>query len=157
MLVEEGFEIIDSMEIFNQLLLEWESNPQFLTSQLYLDFLKYDIKPTSEDFQKWKDNLLEQKLEKIYTVEDLENTLNEMEDINELASKLENFSSIILKNKPNKKNLVENLTLDVKDLKLPIIPWYYKYYTPPIKLLSQIVEFIQSVADFSVSFIYQII
>ena len=87
MLVDDGFEILDYSEILGCLLLEWESNPQFLNSQLYLDFLKYDVKPTTQYFEKWRDGLLEQKLEQIYTVEDLENTLNEMDEINELAKK----------------------------------------------------------------------
>ena len=53
MLVDDGFEILDYTEILGCLLLEWESNPKFLNSQLYLDFLKYDVKPTTQDFEKW--------------------------------------------------------------------------------------------------------
>lgn len=157
MLVDDGFEILDYTEILGCLLLEWESNPQFLNSQLYLDFLKYDVKPTQKDFQKWRDSLLEQKLEHIYTVEDLENTLNEMDEINELAKKLEEFSSIIFQDKNKKKNIVENLQLNVKNLVVPIIPWYHKYYYLPIDLFTRCYNFMQLVADFSIAFWFHIV
>ena len=31
-------------------------NQSQISSQLYLDFLKYDIKPTPQDFEKWRDD-----------------------------------------------------------------------------------------------------
>ena len=157
MLVEDGFEIVDNGEIFLCLLLEWESNPQFLTSQLYLDFLKYDIKPTHTDYQKWRDSLLEQKLAHIYTVEDLENTLNEMDDINELAKKLEEFSSIIFEDKNKKKEIVENLELNVRNLKVTIPPWYEKYYYLPFDFFTRCYNFMQLVADFSITIWFHIL
>ena len=157
MLVVDGFEILDNNEIFRCLLLEWESNPQFITSQLYLDFLKYDIKPTTQDYQKWKDSLLEQKLEQIYTVEDLENTLNEMDEINELAKKLEEFSSIIFQDENKKKDIVKNLELNVRNLKVHIPAWYEKYYYLPIEIFTQCYNFMQLVADFSITFWFHIL
>lgn len=157
MLEEEGFEILDNTEIFRCLLLEWESNPYFLTSQLYLDFLKYDIKPTTEDFERWKDSLLEQKLEQIYTVEDLEETLNEMEEINHLAKKLEEFSSVIFEDKNKKKDIVKNLELNVKNLRVTVPCWYEKYYYLPGELLTRCLNFIQLVADFSITVWFHIL
>lgn len=157
MLVDDGFEILDYSEILGCLLLEWESNPQFLNSQLYLDFLKYDVKPTQKDFQKWRDSLLEQKLEHIYTVEDLENTLNEMDEINELAKKLEEFSNIIFQDKNKKKNIVKTLQLNVQNLVVPIIPWYHKYYYLPVDFFTRCYNFMQLVADFSIAFWFHIV
>ena len=157
MLEVEGFEIVDNTEIFRCLLLEWESNPQFLTSQLYLDFLKYDIKPTTEDFEKWKNSLLEQKLEQIYTVEDLEQTLDEMDEINELAKKLEEFSLVIFKDKNKKKEIINNLELNVKNLKVSIPSWYEKYYYLPVELVTRCLNFIQLVADFSITVWFHIL
>ena len=157
MLEEEGFEILDNTEIFRCLLLEWESNPYFLTSQLYLDFLKYDIKPTTEDFERWKDSLLEQKLEQIYTVEDLEETLNEMDEINQLAKKLEEFSSVIFEDKNKKKDIVKNLELNVKNLRVTVPGWYEKYYYLPGELLTRCLNFIQLVADFSITVWFHIL
>ena len=100
MLEEEGFEVLDTTEIFKCLLLEWESNPNFLNCQLYLDFLKYDMKPNFKDFQIWRDSLLEQKLNNSM-VQDLDK-LDEMDDINELVLKLDEFSQAI-ENKDHKK------------------------------------------------------
>ena len=157
MLEVEGFEIVDNTEIFRCLLLEWESNPQFLTSQLYLDFLKYDIKPTTEDFEKWKNSLLEQKLEQIYTVEDLEKTLDEMDDINELAKKLEEFSLVIFQDKNKKKELENSLELNVKNLRVSVPIWYQKYYYLPVELLTRCLNFIQLVADFSITVWFHIL
>lgn len=157
MLVEEGFEILDNSEIFRCLLLEWESNPQFLTSQLYLDFLKYDIKPTHENFKEWRDSLLEQKLDKIYTVEDLEQTLDEMDEINELAKKLDEFSNSIFEDKNKKKEIVKRLELNVKNLKVPLIYWYEKYYYIPIDFFTRCYTFMQLVADFSITIWFHIL
>ena len=157
MLVDDGFEILDYTEILGCLLLEWESNPKFLNSQLYLDFLKYDVKPTTQDFEKWRDSLLEKKLEHIYTVEDLENTLNEIDEINELAKKLEEFSNIIFQDKNKKKNIVKTLQLNVKNLVVPIIPWYHKYYYLPIDFFTKCYNFMQLVADFSITFWFHIV
>lgn len=157
MLEEEGFEVLDKTEIFKYLLLEWESNPYFLNSKLYLDFLKYDMKPSPEDFQKWRDELLEQKLEQIYTVEDLEKTLDEMEDINELALKLDEFSMTIFQNKNKKNELVKKYKLDMKDLNIPVIPWYYKYYFDPCEIIKNITDYLQLIADFTVTFWFHIV
>ena len=101
--------------------------------------------------------MLEQKLEHIYTVEDLENTLNEMDEINELAKKLEEFSNIIFQDKNKKKNIVKTLQLNVKNLVVPIIPWYHKYYYLPIDFFTKCYNFMQLVADFSITFWFHIV
>ena len=157
MLEEEGFEVLDTTEIFKCLLLEWESNPNFLNSQLYLDFLKYDMKPNFKDFQIWRDSLLEQKLEQIYTVEDLDKTLDEMDDINELALKLDEFSQAIFENKDHKKNLVKRYKLDLENLQLPPLPWYYRYYLNPGEIIQNIKDYLQLIADLSITFWFHIL
>ena len=157
MLQEEGFEVLDTSEIFKCLLLEWERNPNFLTYKLYLDFLKYDVKPNIKDFQKWRDSLLEQKLEQIYTVEDLDKTLDEMDDINELALKLDEFSIAIFENKNKKNDLVKKYKLDMQDLNIPVIPWYYRYYFDPCDIVKKITDYLQIIADISITIWFHIL
>ena len=157
MLQEDGFEVLDTTEIFKCLLLEWERNPNFLTCKLYLDFLKYDMKPNIKDFQKWRDSLLEQKLEQIYTVEDLDKTLDEMDDINELSLKLDEFSIAIFENKNKKNDLVKKYKLDMQDLNIPEIPWYYRYYFVPCQIIKNITDYLQMIADVSITIWFHII
>ena len=37
----EDFEIIEENDILYQIFLEWENDPEFYNSRLYLSFLKY--------------------------------------------------------------------------------------------------------------------
>lgn len=123
MLVEDNFEILDTFEILNNLLLTWESEAHFLNSKLYLEYLKYEYPATPTEINKWKDHLLEQKLKKIYTVEDLHNTLDQMEEINELAKKLDAFTKIIINHPYQKNEIMDNLELDVKGITFPKYGW----------------------------------
>ena len=115
------------------------------------------MKPNFKDFQIWRDSLLEQKLEQIYTVEDLDKTLDEMEDINELALKLDEFSQAIFENKDHKKNLVKRYKLDLENLNLPPIPWYYRYYLNPVEIIQNIKDYLQLIADLSITFWFHIL
>jgi hypothetical protein len=151
----DNFEIVDNFEILNNLFLSWESNPEFLNSKLYFDYLKYDYMASSEEIEKWKKHLLDEKLKKIYTIEDLDNTLDQMDEINELVKKLDSFIQKIQKNPKQKKELLDNLELDTKGIVFP-----KKYWFPLLSadyLTQTIQRWIYNIYDISVTIWFHVL
>jgi hypothetical protein len=111
----EDFTVIDNGEILSEIFQEWLHNPEFKKSELYFGFLKYrNNSLTEEDIKKWKDDVFLKNLNDTASVNELHDTLDQMDELNELVIQLDQFNQMIL-NEIEIKKTRDNLLLDMQD------------------------------------------
>jgi hypothetical protein len=93
---KDDFIIIPDKQILFNVFQEWNTNPDYLNSELFLEFLKFkDSWPTKEELSSWKKEMFLEKLCQVNNIEELEDTLDNMDEVNELLKRLEEFEKII--------------------------------------------------------------
>lgn len=96
----QDFEIICDKEFMYQLFIEWCANPLMTNDELYAKYLEYDWRqPKSFDLEKWKQEIFIRKLSEVSNIQELEETLDDMEEIKLVCEKLDTFGDLIFTEK----------------------------------------------------------
>lgn len=151
----EDFEVLSGKDILYEIFLEWNNDPDFYNSRLYLIFLKYKKEwPTLIELKEWKQNIFLKNLEEIGSVTELHDTLDNMDDINTLCQQLDAFSKLIL-NQEKEDTLKDTWELQSIKIDENLLNFYYE--PPKNKVYETLNSFFCIIYEWSLGLLENII